>query len=178
MRPIALMKVALAAMCLAAVASSAAHASLDILVDKSSQRMTVVVDGVKRYTWKVSTGKLGYATPSGTFQPFRMERDHYSDEWDNAPMPYSIFFTYQGHAIHGSYYTSRLGSAVSHGCIRLAPRNAATLYSLVAREGMGNTRVIVAGGKVAVGDALAPITRQIKKIVPKVKSQFWWTRRR
>ena len=35
----------------------------------------------------------GNETPSGTFKPFHMEIDHYSKEWDNAPMPYSIFFT-------------------------------------------------------------------------------------
>ena len=126
-----------------------ARAGVDIYIDKSSQRMTVSVDGVHRYTWKVSTGKSGYTTPSGTFQPFRMEPDHFSTEWDDAPMPYSIFFTYQGHAIHGSPYTRRLGSAVSHGCVRLAPGNAATLFSLVRREGMGNTRITVANGGIA-----------------------------
>lgn len=168
MRLIALIKVALVASCLAAVAGGGAHAGVDIYIDKSSQRMTVAVNGVKRYTWPVSTGKFGYATPSGTFRPFRMEPDHFSREWDDAPMPHSIFFTYHGHAIHGSYYTSRLGRPVSHGCVRLAPQNAATLYSLVARQGMGNTRITVSGGGVAV----APVTREIKKFVPRATRNF------
>jgi hypothetical protein len=159
MRAIAFLKVALVAFCLAALAGGTAQASIDIYIDKSSQRMTVAVDGVKRYTWKVSTGKLGYATPSGTFRPFRMERDHFSKEWDDAPMPNSIFFTYEGHAIHGSYHTSGLGRAVSHGCVRLAPQNAAKLYSLVTREGMGNTRITIAGGGIAV----APVAREIQR---------------
>lgn len=166
MRPIALMKVALVASCLVAVAN-VAYASVDIFIDKSRQRMTVAVDGVKRYTWPVSTGKFGYATPSGTFRPFRMERDHFSEEWDDAPMPNSIFFTYQGHAIHGSY-SSRLGRPVSHGCVRLAPPNAARLYALVQREGMANTRITIAGG----GIAIAPVSREIKKFVPKATRNF------
>jgi len=159
MRPIALIIAALVAVCLPAFADGAAYAGVDIHIDKSRQRMTVAVNGAKRYTWPVSTGKFGYATPSGTFRPFRMEPDHFSREWDDAPMPHSIFFTYQGHAIHGSYYTSRLGRPVSHGCVRLSPQNAAKLYSLVARQGMGNTRITVSGGGIAV----APVTREVRK---------------
>ena len=71
----------------------AAHADLLIAVDKSTQRMTVTVNGQRMYDWPVTTGGRDYDTPSGTFKPFRMEIDHYSDEYDNAPMPYSIFFT-------------------------------------------------------------------------------------
>ena len=44
------------------------------IFDKAAQQMTVAVDGQALYTWKVSTGKAGYSTPSGTFKPFRMER--------------------------------------------------------------------------------------------------------
>lgn len=172
MQAISLTKVGLVAACLVALAGGLAHAGVDIYIDKSNQRMTVAVDGVKRYTWKVSTGKFGYATPSGTYRPFRMERDHFSEEWDDAPMPHSIFFTYRGHAIHGSYYTARLGRPASHGCVRLAPRNAATLYSLVTREGLGNTRITVAGGGISVGSGLTPVTREIKKAVPRVKRRF------
>src|SRR5204862_6061249 len=103
----------------------AAHATIVITVDKSSQQMSVAVDGAPRWQWPVSTGRRGYATPSGRFTAFRMEEDHYSKEWDDAPMPHSIFFTPEGHAIHGSFETKRLGSAASHGCVRLAPANAA-----------------------------------------------------
>ena len=79
-----------------------AVADVLIAVDERSQTMSVAVDGVEAYRWKVSTGRAGYDTPTGIFQPFRMERDHFSKEWDDAPMPYSIFFTPNGHAIHGS----------------------------------------------------------------------------
>jgi hypothetical protein len=73
-----------------------------------------------------------------------MERDHFSREWDDAPMPHSIFFTQRGHAIHGSYHKS-IGRPVSHGCVRLEPRNASVLFSLVKQEGMSHTRIVLTG---------------------------------
>ena len=128
----------------------AAHADLLINVDKSAQRMTVTVNGEKLYDWPVTTGGRDYDTPSGTFKPFRMEIDHYSDEYDNAPMPYSIFFTQTGNAIHGTYEQRNLGRAVSHGCVRLSLKNAATLWNLVKQEKMANTKVVLSG---AIADA-------------------------
>lgn len=127
-------------------AGTAARADILISINKLSQRMTVTVDGVRQYTWPVSTGKMGYSTPSGSYRPFRMEKTYFSKEWDDAPMPNAIFFTGRGHAIHGTYQTRWLGSAVSHGCVRLAPGNAARLYAMVQSEGMGNTRVVITGG--------------------------------
>jgi len=123
----------------------AALADLMINIDKSTQRMTVTVDGKQIYNWPVSTGGLGYDTPSGTFKPFRMEIDHYSDEYDNAPMPYSIFFTKTGVAVHGTYEQRNLGRAVSHGCVRLSEKNAATLWELVKGEKMANATVVLSG---------------------------------
>jgi lipoprotein-anchoring transpeptidase ErfK/SrfK len=58
-------------------------------------------------------------------------------------MPYSIFFTKSGNAVHGTYEQRHLGRAVSHGCVRLSVRNAATLWELVKREKMDNTTVVV-----------------------------------
>jgi hypothetical protein len=60
-------------------------------------------------------------------------------------MPYSIFFTMTGNAVHGTEYESSLGRAVSHGCVRLSVKNAATLWSLVKQEKMANTSVVVTG---------------------------------
>ena len=118
---------------------------LIISINKVSQKMTVALDGDTIHRWKVSTGASGYETPSGNFRPFRMEREHYSKEWDDAPMPYSIFFTGEGHAVHGSYHIKSLGRRASHGCVRLHPDNAAKLFALVQKTGMSNTRVIVQG---------------------------------
>ena len=139
----------LAAVSLALFLAGAATASAQriiVTINKVSQKMTVAVDGEKKYTWLISTGAPGYDTPSGSYRPFRMEASHFSKEWDDAPMPHSIFFTPAGHAIHGSPYTKRLGTRASHGCVRLAPDNATTLYAMVQKAGMKNTTVLVRGG--------------------------------
>ena len=131
-----------------------AFAAVEISIDKTAQRMTVAVDGQVRHVWPVSTGKAGYDTPNGSFKAFRMEADHYSKEWDDAPMPHSIFFTKKGHAIHGSFEVKRIGSPASHGCVRLEPRNAATLFALVKQEGVLNTTVTLSGA-IPRGPAMA-----------------------
>jgi hypothetical protein len=122
-----------------------ADASVLVTIDKSTQRMTVSVDGNLRWVWPISTGQLGHDTPSGRYTAFRMEADHFSKEWDDAPMPHSIFFSQTGHAIHGYLNTRRIGSPASHGCVRLEPGNAAKLYALVEQQGLPNTKVVVTG---------------------------------
>src|SRR6201987_1231837 len=126
-------------------AAGAAQAKISITVDKDAQMMTVAVDGVARYRWPVSTGNPSHETPNGTFRTFRMEEDHYSKEFDDAPMPHSIFFTKIGHAIHGTGSEGQLGVPVSHGCVRLSRANATTLYALVQQQGVLNTTVTLTG---------------------------------
>lgn len=139
----------IAALCAMAFAAPA-RADLLINVDKSTQTMIVTENGQTLYTWPVSTGVAAHDTPSGEFKPFRMEKDHFSREWDDAPMPYSIFFTMQGHAIHGTNHKS-LGQPASHGCVRLSVAHAATLWALVKRNKMANTRVELTGHIPAAG---------------------------
>jgi hypothetical protein len=127
------------------ITTGAAQAKVAITVDKDNQRMTVAVDGVERYHWPVSSGIPSYETPNGSFRTFRMEEDHYSKEFDDAPMPHAIFFTKIGHAIHGTDSVNRLGSPASHGCVRLSRANASTLYALVQQEGVLNTMVTLTG---------------------------------
>lgn len=122
--------------------TSAASADVVARVDLSSQRMSVSVDGWPRYNWAVSTARRGYRTPVGSYRPQRMYRSYFSKKYYNSPMPHSIFFA-GGYAIHGTYYMNQLGRPASHGCIRLAPGNAATLYSLVREYGKGNTRIVI-----------------------------------
>jgi lipoprotein-anchoring transpeptidase ErfK/SrfK len=113
-------------------------ADIVVTVNKATQRMSVSVDGEPRYTWVVSTGL--YGTPSGSFRPQSLSRYHRSSLFNNAPMPYSIF--YDGHyAIHGTNQIGRLGRPASKGCVRLHPSDAAILFALVQKEGMGNTRI-------------------------------------
>jgi hypothetical protein len=142
MRVVRRVAAAVAAVCLLVWPASA---KLLIEIDKSTQSMTVSQDGAELYTWPVSTGQRGYDTPGGEFTPFRMEKEHYSREWDDAPMPHSIFFTKRGHAIHGTEHTRNIGRPASHGCVRLEPENARVLFGLVKQEGMTNVRVVLLG---------------------------------
>jgi L,D-transpeptidase catalytic domain len=120
-----------------------AEASIVITVDKTTQRLSVAVNGTQRYEWPVSTARRGYLTPNGTYRPQRLERKWFSRKYDWSPMPYSIFF-HEGYAIHGSYEISHLGSPASHGCIRLLPAHAAILFALVKKD-EGDTRIVVTG---------------------------------
>jgi lipoprotein-anchoring transpeptidase ErfK/SrfK len=136
------MAAAFAATMLAAclLASGSASAEIVVTVDKAKQRMFVVVDGEHRYTWPVSTG-LGN-TPSGSYRPQVLSRNHRSRLFNNAPMPYAIF--YSGHyAIHGTVAVAQLGRRASKGCVRLHPSNAAVLFALVQQHGPANTRILI-----------------------------------
>jgi lipoprotein-anchoring transpeptidase ErfK/SrfK len=116
-----------------------------ISINKAKQEMTVLLDGIEKYKWPVSTGRAGYSTPSGTYTATSMNEIWYSKQWDNSPMPHSIFFIKDGHAIHGSYEVKNLGKPASHGCVRISPENATKLYALVQENGLGNTQVVLTG---------------------------------
>ena len=137
--------------------TAALPASADVLisVNKSTQQMSVSVDGVPRYRFAVSTGRAGYGTPSGTYRPQRLAASWFSKLYYNSPMPHSIFF-HGGYAIHGSYEINRLGGPASHGCIRLHPANAATLFELVKSEGMEATTIVVSGSNPVLASSPGP----------------------
>jgi len=143
------------------VAAAPADANVLIQIDKSTQEMTVSVDGQPRWHWPVSTGRPGRDTPSGTFHAFRMEASHFSKEFDDAPMPHSIFFTKIGHAVHGYLDTRNIGMPASHGCVRLDPANATALYALVEQQGVLNTTVVISGdARIALARGRAPAATQ------------------
>jgi len=144
--------------------ASSASANVLISVNKNTQQMSVSVDGVSRHEFSVSTGRAGYGTPNGTYHPQWMAKSWFSKEYYNSPMPHSIFF-HRGYAIHGSYEISRLGGPASHGCIRLHPENAETLFSLVQREGKLATTIVVYGNNPAV------VQRRIRRAEPPVANQ-------
>ena len=133
---------ALAALVLLCSAVDKAKASVLIQISRATQTMQVTVDGMPRYSWRVSTGRRGLATPAGTFHPHSLALHWFSRKYYNSPMPHSIFF-HGGIAIHGTYETAWLGRPVSHGCVRLLPGAAATLFALVQREGMQATTIVV-----------------------------------
>lgn len=121
-------------------AIDAAHASIAVRIRLSQQTMNVAVDGADLATWPVSTARRGYRTPVGSYQPYSLQRMHYSRLYDWTPMPYAIFFR-RGYAIHGTTEIRNLGRAVSHGCIRLSRDNARSLFELVRSHGRQNTTI-------------------------------------
>lgn len=151
-------RTALAALSVSAtlLAAAAAPASANLLfpgpasvyakVSIADQRMDVVINrgnGKKEtYTWKVSTGRKGFETPPGKFRPDYIDELHHSTKYENAPMPFSVFFN-DGIAVHGTTELKRLGSPASHGCVRLDPQNAEVFFRAVADIGMERTAIIV-----------------------------------
>jgi hypothetical protein len=117
--------------------ASDAQAKLDLYVDKSNQRITVVRDGYVRYVWPVSTGGDNYAPPNGVYTPAQLERS-------SSPMPYTISF-HDGYAMQGSYDLTNLSGPASHGSIRLYPQHVATLFAMVEQEGPENTTITIGG---------------------------------
>ncbi|SHO81030.1 hypothetical protein MNB_SV-15-187 [hydrothermal vent metagenome] len=113
---------------------------LRLAVNIASQRLKVYIGNKLLYNWKISSGKRGYNTPRGRYKPQSIEKMHYSRKYNNAPMPYSIFFR-GGYAFHGTKATHRLGRRASHGCIRLKTSNAKKLFYLVKKVGKSNSFV-------------------------------------
>ena len=118
----------------------ALSAAVEARIDISEQKMRVYRNGFLVHSWKVSTGRSGYRTPTGTYRPTRMYREYYSKKYDNAPMPYSVFFR-GGYAVHGTGSIRQLGRPASHGCVRLHPDNAARLYSMIQSVGPRNAKI-------------------------------------
>lgn len=111
-------------------------------IDLSDQTMTVYVDEALAYVFKVSTARKGYLTPIGQYQAQWLSPRHRSRKYDNAPMPWSVFF-HDGWAVHGTTDIRHLGKPASHGCVRLHPDNAKIFFSLVKEAGLQNTLIAV-----------------------------------
>jgi len=115
---------------------------IEVRVSVSRQMMEVFHEGRKIYAWPVSTAKKGKITPSGSWTPEFLSRNHRSSRYNNAPMPWAIFY-HGNYAIHGTDQIKRLGKPASNGCVRLHPDHAKILFRMVKAEGMENMRVTV-----------------------------------
>ena len=129
-------KLLIAAMLIATPAA----AETNITISKSHQMMQVDSE-YGSYQWPVSTARKGYYTPTGTFTPYSLQTMHYSKKYDNAPMPHSIFFS-GGYAIHATPHVGNLGRPASHGCVRLHPSNASTLFNIVKNDPNTTIRIV------------------------------------
>lgn len=121
-------------------ATSANAQTLRAVIDISEQTMRVYDGDQVIHKWAVSTARKGKKTPRGNFTPQWLSKNHKSSLYNNAPMPYSIFFS-GNYAIHGTTETSKLGGPASAGCVRLSKENARTLFDHVAENGKGSLKI-------------------------------------
>jgi lipoprotein-anchoring transpeptidase ErfK/SrfK len=154
--------------------------TLKVDIDLATQRMTVKSEDEVLHVWPISSGRLGYSTPPGTYRPQWRARMWRSRQYYGAPMPHAVFF-HRGYAVHATYETGNLGRPASHGCIRLAPKNAAIFYNLVGKHGMESTQIVVRAPhrvrdeKVAANRGTG--TRKPRRApsgVARVGTPFWW----
>ena len=107
-------------------------------VNLSKQLLSIFSDGTNVGNYRVSSGKKGMNTPTGTFHILSKRRRAWSNEY-KLFMPYWMQFTREGHGIHElpewpSGYkegANHLGIPVSHGCVRLGVGPAQTVYNFV-----------------------------------------------
>ena len=133
---------ALAVLSVSFFSAPASAANLIAQISLSQQQMTVSENGIVRYRWKVSTARKGYVTPQGSWSAKWLSKNHRSRKYDNAPMPFAVFFN-GGYAVHATYDLKRLGRPASHGCVRLHPENAAEFFSMAQGVGLKNTRIVI-----------------------------------
>ena len=98
-----------------------------IVISKPSQHMYVFSDGQLWASTPISTGKKRHATPSGVFPILQKQRYHRSNIYSGAPMPYMQRLTWEGIALHSGWVP---GYPASHGCVRLPPAFAQSLFKL------------------------------------------------
>lgn len=133
---------AFAAGLLALAPSQSSFASVTATISIAQQRMEVSIDGKVTHTWPVSTGKSGHDTPTGSYTPQWLSKDHKSSKYDDAPMPYAVFFK-GDYAVHGTMSLGMLGRRASHGCVRLSPANARRFFELVQQHGLSSSKVVI-----------------------------------
>lgn len=127
-------------LCFALIPSFAFAERLVAKVSLKKQTMTITLDEEMIYKWNVSTGKKDFETPPGFYNAERKYTMWHSRTYDNAPMPFAVFF-YQGYAVHGTNAIKMLGKPASHGCVRVTTPNAKIFYELVGEVGMKETLV-------------------------------------
>ena len=107
------------------VAGTPCTKAAEACADIAGKKAWLIKDGkVVRGPVRIASGGPGYETPRGTFTVQWKNRDHRSAEFDNAPMPFAVFFTDGGVAFHQGDLNSN-----SHGCIRLSREDAETFFN-------------------------------------------------
>lgn len=120
-----------------------------VVVSLDEQRVYVYRNGIAIGLSTISSGRKGHETPTGVFTILQKDRDHRSNLYESAPMPYMERLTWDGVALHGGTLP---GYPASHGCVRLPKAFAEKLFSITQR---GQT-VVVANAKAAPSTVVHP----------------------
>ncbi len=144
-----------------------------LVVSLDEQRAYVYRNGIAIGMSTISSGKAGHETPTGVFTILQKNKDHRSNLYNNAPMPYMQRLTWDGIALHGG---SLPGYPASHGCVRLPQAFAQKLFAETRR---GDT-VVVADAKsspttLVYPAVLAPVTASGQPLVavPDAPDHYW-----
>lgn len=116
----------------------AVNGHTEIVVDLSDQKAYVMKSGVLVGASTISSGKPGHETPTGTFEILQKRVEHYSNLYDDAPMPFMQRLTWDGIALHAGTIPGR---PASRGCIRLPLDFAEALF---AQTQIGTTVTVTA----------------------------------
>ncbi|RYD92441.1 MAG: L,D-transpeptidase [Sphingomonadales bacterium] len=127
-----------------------------LVVSLATQRAVLYRNGVPIGISTVSTGRKGHVTPTGIFTVLEKRAEHYSNIYDNAPMPYMHRLTWGGVALHGGHLP---GYPDSHGCIRLPTAFAKHLFGATR---LGMTVVVTAD-------------RYLPRLAPRISGTVWGT---
>ncbi|HEX6660507.1 MAG TPA: L,D-transpeptidase family protein [Sphingomicrobium sp.] len=111
-----------------------------VYVDLTRQIATVYRNGFRIAVTTVSTGRPGFATPTGVFTILQRDANHHSSKYNDAPMPFTERLTWQGVALHAGGLP---GYPSSHGCVHLPLQFAKLLFGI---ESLGGTVIIAGGG--------------------------------
>jgi lipoprotein-anchoring transpeptidase ErfK/SrfK len=111
-------------------------------VSIDEQRMRLYHDGNLHAEWPVSTARKGRVTPKGTFKPYWLSKHHRSSRYNNAPMPFAVFYD-GNYAVHGTDQIEKLGTRASAGCVRLHPDNAAFVFAIAQTHGLDALRIVI-----------------------------------
>lgn len=148
-----------------------------IVISLPEQMAYVYRNGVRIGASTVSSGKKGYETPTGVFTILQKRKEHYSNLYDNAPMPYMQRLTWDGVALHAGRVP---GYPASHGCVRLPLEFSKKLFdvtshgmTVVVANAASHAPDVVSPGLFAPVDASTGHARATAKALP--KGQFSWT---
>ena len=120
-----------------------------MVVSLDEQYLYVYRNGVAIGASPISSGRPGRDTPTGIYTILQKEREHHSNLYNNAPMPFMQRLSWDGIAMHGGILP---GHPASHGCIRLPPAFAEKLYEVSERGAV----VVISNARVDPVDIVHP----------------------